>query len=182
MKKFRTVAQSMLDHSLKPTYAIRSASGFAPRRGAHPMTWLVQWCPREQESEHSRSAASLAKQAETALSRARQCSARSTEIASLRRLIAALHALRLVLLSPAYGCTERKSLALSAALAAGACGRRWPQLQLDVTSFTASILHEPVPRPKTIAKVLAGVILVTVASLLSLPHGTYLALLLVAAL
>mgnify|MGYP006908613195 CR=1 FL=1 len=164
-----------------PTYAIRSASGFAPRHKAHAMTWLVQWYPTKEEPVRSRAVAMLAKQAETALHRARHCSARPAEIVSLCRLIAILHALRLVLLSPAHGSREYRSLAWPAVLAANACGQRWPQLQLDVTSFIAPLIEEPpATEPQVIAKVLAGVILVAVSSLLYLPYGAYLALLLAA--
>jgi len=153
-------------------YALRSASGNLPPGGPlPPLTWITQWAPdAEVEDPTALAAALLATSAENTLLRTRGAAASAHERRALRRLVAATHALRLVLLSAHHSAREKRELAASVQVASYGCGERWPQLQLDADAVAALIVRAHAPdHSVTPGLVLVATLVVAVCATASLP-------------
>ncbi|MGA0926080.1 MAG: hypothetical protein ACO3RW_02625 [Burkholderiaceae bacterium] len=112
----------------------------------------------------------LASATETAFLRARPVAAREEERRALGRLVASMHALRLVLLSTHHTAQQKYEVALQTQIASYACGARWPLLELDAKAVTNAIMDEYTPKHTvTPGMVLLATAVVGTCATVSLP-------------
>ena len=153
-------------------YALRSDAGNLSQHGPlPPPTWITQWAPdSELQNANVQRVATLASATETAFLRARSVAARDEERRALGRLVASMHALRLVLLSTHHTARQKYEVALQTQIASYACGARWPQLELDAKAVTDAIMNEYTPRHTvTPGMVLLATTVVASCATVSLP-------------
>ena len=153
-------------------YALRSNAGNLPPHGPlPPPTWITQWAPdNELQNVNVQRVMTLASATETAFLRARPVAAREEERRALGRLVASMHALRLVLLSTHHTARQKYEAALQTQIASYTCGARWPVLELDAKAVTNAIMDEYTPKHTvTPGTVLLATAVVASCATVSLP-------------